>query len=139
MQTDFSQAGFTMIEVMIAIAIVGVLAVVAMPAYNAYRNEAKFAEAILAVGNYRSAVAVQGQSGRFIALGDIDAGTNGVPPTQARTATLHGIDVVDGVITVTWRNDGTDLDGVTFSLTASGPTPPIEWTKGGSCLALGYC
>lgn len=124
---------------MIVTIIIGVLATLALPAYNAYRNEARFTEALLAVGDFRSSVSVQVQSGRFTALSEIDSGTNGIPPAQVRTTTLHGINVVDGVVTVTWKNDSTSLDGVTFTLTASGATPPIEWTAGGSCVALGYC
>ncbi|MBT8145750.1 MAG: prepilin-type N-terminal cleavage/methylation domain-containing protein [Gammaproteobacteria bacterium] len=133
------QKGFTLIELMIVTIIIGILATLAMPAYNAYRNEARFTEALLAVGDHRSAVSVQVQSGRFTALSQIDSGTNGIPPEQVRTSTLHGINVVDGVVTVTWKNDSSDLAGVTFTLTASGTTPPVEWTIGGSCVALGYC
>lgn len=133
------QQGFTLIELMMVTLIIGVLVALAMPAYNAYRNEARFTEALLAIGDHRSSISVQAQSGRFTALTDVDSGTLGIPPAQVRTTTLHGIDVVDGVVTVTWKNDSTDLDGVTFSLTASSHLPPIEWTTGGTCVALGYC
>ncbi|MEZ5489472.1 MAG: prepilin-type N-terminal cleavage/methylation domain-containing protein [Gammaproteobacteria bacterium] len=134
-----NQQGFTLIELMIVTIIIGVLASLALPAYNLYRSEARFSEAILAVGSYRTSIAVQAQAGRFTALGDIDAGTNSVPPGQVRSATLHGIDVTDGVLTVTWKADGSELDGVTFTLTASSPTPPLDWAIGGTCVALGYC
>ncbi len=139
MQDKATQQGFTLIEVMIVTIIIGVLASLALPAYVTYRNEARFTEALLAVGDHRSMILVQAQSGRFSALTDIDAGTNGIPPTQVRTTTRHGIDVADGVVTVTWKNDSTDLDGVTFTLTASSPVPPLAWSIGGSCVALGYC
>ncbi|MCP5348166.1 MAG: prepilin-type N-terminal cleavage/methylation domain-containing protein [Gammaproteobacteria bacterium] len=133
------QQGFTLIELMIVTLIIGVLVALAMPAYNSYRNEARFTEAILAIGSFRQSVAVAAQAGKFSALADIDAGTNSIPPGQVQTATLHGVDVTDGVITVTWKADGTDLAGVTFTLTASSATPPVDWTLGGTCVTLGYC
>ena len=133
------QQGFTLIELMIVTAIIGILFSVALPAYDLYRNRARFSEAILAIGYYRAAIITQAHSDRFNTLADADAGTNGIPPVQVRTANTHGITVTDGVITVTWMNDGTDLDGVTYTLSAGGVTPPIQWTPGGSCETGGYC
>jgi len=82
---------------------------------------------------------VQAHSDRFAALTDVDAGTNGIPPVQLQAASTHGIDVVDGVITVTWMADGTDLAGTTYTLAAQGVIPPVEWVTGGSCVTGGYC
>lgn len=133
------QSGFTLIELMIVTAIIGILVAVALPAYDLYRNRARFSEAILAIGVYRGAILVQAHSDRFNNLLDVDAGTNGIPPTQVRTANTHGITVVDGVITITWRDDGTDLAGTTYTLAADTTTPPVTWTSGGTCVNGGYC
>ena len=133
------QSGFTLIELMIVTAIIGILVAVALPAYDLYRKRARFSEAILAIGFNRAAILTQAHSNRFAALADVDSGTNGIPPSQAQAPTAHGISVQDGVIIITWMADGSDLEGVTYTLAAQGVTPPIEWVNGGTCVVGGYC
>ncbi len=52
------QQGFTLIELMIVIAIIGILASVALPAYSNYTNKAAFSEIVLATSNVKSSVEI---------------------------------------------------------------------------------
>ena len=139
MQTKNKSQGFTLIEMMMSVAIIGILASVALPAYNMYSNRARFAEAVLAVSPYRNFIVVGAESGRFATVDDMDEETNGIPAGIQRTATAHGVHVFDGEIRVTWRNDGSTLAGTNYTLTAQNVTPPIQWAEGGNCSTRGFC
>lgn len=56
MKSKTRQAGFTLIELMIVVAIIGILAAVALPAYQSYTNKAKLAEVILAASKCKTVV-----------------------------------------------------------------------------------
>ncbi|MGW8394736.1 pilin [Pseudoduganella sp. HUAS MS19] len=72
-----AQAGFTLIELMIVVAIIGILAAVAIPAYSDYTGKAKIANALTAVDSIKTAVAVCVQEAGGV-FDSCDAGSNSI-------------------------------------------------------------
>ncbi len=136
-QSKKVQQGFTLIELMIVVAIIGILAAVALPAYQTYTQRAAFSEVVLATTPYKSAFEVAAQTGRLAAIGDADAGTNGIPAAAGANGNdLASVGVTDGVITAT---GAASVGSYTYILTPNGIVAPITWTTGGTCLAAGVC
>ncbi len=66
----FLQKGFTLIELMIVIAIIGILAAVALPAYNNYTDKARYSEMVMAVAPMKTALSVCAQQGECVLDGN---------------------------------------------------------------------
>jgi type IV pilus assembly protein PilA len=133
------QAGFTLIELMIVVAIIGILAAVAIPAYQNYVKKAKFQDIVSSAAAIETAISVCMNENAGDATKCDDATKLGITiksPAVASTA----LAVTTGTAEVTATAD-TTAGGYTYSrkpVLASGDTT-ITWTQSGTCLAAGVC
>ncbi|SDH09206.1 pilin [Nitrosomonas sp. Nm132] len=126
------QKGFTLIELMIVVAIIGILAAVAIPAYQDYTIKAKLSNAISGVNSLKTAIAVCGQEAGGV-LDNCNSKSNGVPDVSTLTSKeITEAKVAAGVITIKLATGiSKDVDGKTIIFTpkfdANGNN--LKWTN----------
>ena len=89
------QKGFTLIELMIVVAIIGILAAVALPAYQDYTTRAKVAEGIVLADAAKLAVTENASTGANFTAG-------WAPPLATPNVDSIGVSATDGTITITY-------------------------------------
>jgi type IV pilus assembly protein PilA len=133
------QKGFTLIELMIVVAIIGILAAIAIPAYQDYTIRAQVTEGLNLASDLKAGVGeVYAQTGDFAGIGLTQIGVSGGTTSKSGKYVAE-IDVVDGVITITYgKQANSKINGKTLSLSpGNNVNGDVVWVCGNKAAPSG--
>lgn len=119
------QKGFTLIELMIVVAIIGILAAVALPAYQDYTTRAKVSEVLLAASSAKNTIAEAAATLTAMPL------AASVDVTSQASKYVSQVTYSSGIITAEARGDANIL-GKTITLTGSYLSGQVTWACDGT-------
>jgi type IV pilus assembly protein PilA len=133
--------GFTLIELMIVVAIIGILAAVALPAYQSYTTKAKYTEVVLASSSYKTAIEVCAQVEGTLLIATCGHSLGGIPAAAGASGIVTSVTITAGttdasmaVITVVPVAGGGILATDTYVLTGTLANNKVTWTD--NCTVL---
>ncbi len=140
LQQASTHAGFTLMELIIAVAIVSILALIAVPSYQDYSRQATYSEVVNQTSPYQ--VGVMSCYNTMGTLTGCDAASNGIPAgITGGTGVVASLTVTNGVVTVIPNNTRGITSEDTYVLT---PIPPgantnaVTWKSSGGGVDRGY-
>ena len=135
------QAGFTLIELMIVVAIIGILAAVAIPAYQDYIKKAKFQDIVASAHAVETAISMCLNENAGVATACDTAEELGITIKNSKETSATGglaISTTSAAVTATANASAGGYTYVRTPTMTSGDTA-ITWTQSGSCLEAKVC
>lgn len=140
---NYKPKGYTLVEMLITLAIIGLLASIAIPQYNLYLNRAKFSEVILASSVYKNTIETAFTTGNYKNLREFDGGKLGIPINNspqilpqkhiANSSVNNGVIYIESSISLNGSN-------ITYILTPTiNADNTLSWKTSGSCIDAGLC
>jgi type IV pilus assembly protein PilA len=133
-ENESNVRGFTLIELMVTIAVMGILVAIAIPNYMEYTQKAKYTEVIQAAAAYKAIIATCA-----LVVGGLEEcsqGKNGIPIPKL-TKNLSLLEIKSGSIRAAGQGEA-PLNS-TYILSAEYDTGAVSWQVSGSCREAGLC
>jgi type IV pilus assembly protein PilA len=138
------QQGFTLIELMIVVAIIGILAAIALPAYQDYTIRAKVQEGVSIISPIRTETGIRCSEGESLASASLanwnltDSNTLSANSSYLTSVALAGNSASQVDITLTYSAAIPQVSGDTLIYQGDCTTAGIRWSEGGGSMTAKY-
>ncbi|MFT5939984.1 MAG: type IV pilus assembly protein PilA [Paraglaciecola sp.] len=144
------QGGFTLIELMIVVAIIGILAMIALPAYQTYTAKAGFSEVVSAASPAKTAVEICAQTGIPADCSSIDSLTGWSAADSVVSVEITGTPASEGVnaeyVVTVVPTDAAVTGGIAgvvtaddYVMTGTVNAGAVTWVASGGCKGKNLC